>query len=154
VKNHLVKAVATGFYSGYSPLVPGTVGSIPPFLIAFYLIKGDAVMTAVATIIATALSVWSAGEAEKLFGHDARKIVMDEWAGMFIAVLFVPYSLTNYFIAFVVFRILDVVKITPARQAERLPRGWGVTGDDIVAGVQTNLVTQAIIYGAAYFQLQ
>ena len=146
MKKFMVKMFATGFGSGYAPLTPGTFGSIPPLLIAFYLIQNNQPMLIAAAVLATAVSVWSAGEAEKLFGHDARKIVIDEWAGMFITLLFIPYSLANYAIAFFVFRALDVFKIFPARRSEKLPRGWGVTMDDVVAGVQSNLVTQFIIW--------
>ena len=138
--------LATGFWSGYFPITPGTFGSIPPWLIAFFLIQNNQLWLVAAATAATVVSVWSAGEAEKELGHDARKIVIDEWAGMFITLLFVPYSLINYAIAFFVFRALDVVKIYPARQAERLPAGWGITMDDVVAGVQSNLVTHLIIW--------
>ena len=138
--------LATGFWSGYFPVTPGTFGSIPPWLIAFFLIQNNQLWLVAAATAATIVSVWSAGEAEKELGHDARKIVIDEWAGMFITLLFVPYSLINYAIAFFVFRALDVVKIYPARQAEQLPAGWGITMDDVVAGVQSNLVTHLIIW--------
>jgi phosphatidylglycerophosphatase A len=146
MKKFIVKMFATGFWSGYFLITPGTFGSIPPLLIAFYLIQNNQPLLIAAAVLATAVSVWSAGEAEKVFGHDARKIVIDEWAGMFITLLFLPYSLTNYAIAFFVFRALDVIKILPARRSEQLPRGWGVTMDDVVAGIQSNLVTQLIIW--------
>jgi phosphatidylglycerophosphatase A len=87
------------------------------------------------TIALTLISVWSAGQAEKWLGHDARPIVIDEWAGMFVTVLFVPVTFVNYLIAFAAFRFFDVVKLWPAWQFERLPGGWGVTMDDIAAGV-------------------
>ena len=138
--------LATGFWSGYFPITPGTFGSIPPWLIAYFLIQDNQLWLTIAASAATIVSVWSAGEAEKELGHDARKIVIDEWAGMFITLLFVPYSLINYAIAFFVFRALDVVKIYPARLSEQLPAGWGVTMDDVVAGVQSNLVTHLIIW--------
>ena len=146
MKKFIAKMLATGFWSGYFPITPGTFGSIPPWLIAYFLIQNNQLWLTIAAIAATIVSVWSAGEAEKELGHDARKIVIDEWAGMFITLLFVPYSLINYAIAFFVFRALDVVKIYPARQAERLPAGWGITMDDVVAGVQSNLVTHLIIW--------
>jgi phosphatidylglycerophosphatase A len=72
--------------------------------------------------------------------------VIDEWAGMFVALLFVPVTLTNYLIAFVAFRAFDVIKLPPAAQSERLPIGWGVTMDDIVAGIQANVFTQIVIW--------
>ena len=148
---HLVTVIATGLYSGYIKPFPGTWGTIPAWLIAFFLIKDNPLILAIATVAAFALSVWSAGEAEKLFGHDARKIVMDEWAGMFVSLLFVPFSLLNYGIAFVAFRAFDVIKLPPAAQFERLPRGWGVTMDDIAAGVYANLLTQMIIWASARY---
>lgn len=84
-------------------------------------------------------------------GHDSRYIVIDEWAGMFVAVLFVPWSLTNYIIAFFAFRIFDVIKLPPAARFEKLPAGWGITMDDIAAGVQANLVVQIYILLTALF---
>jgi phosphatidylglycerophosphatase A len=100
---------------------------------------------AIAAVISLFVSAWAAGEAELLFGHDARKIVIDEWAGMFVSLIFVPFSPTNYLIAFVAFRFFDVVKLPPASQWEKLPGGWGVTMDDIAAGVHANIATQIIV---------
>ena len=94
----------------------------------------------------TIISVWLAYEAEQVYGHDAKKIVIDEWAGMMITLILIPYSLTNYLIAFIAFRGFDAIKIFPANVAERLPGGWGVTADDIVAGIQANLSTLLAIY--------
>ena len=146
MKKFAARMLATGFWSGYFPVTPGTFGSIPPWLIAYFLIQNNQLWLTIAATVTTIVSVWSAGEAEKEFGHDARKIVIDEWAGMFITLLFLPYSFVNYTIAFFVFRALDVVKIYPARQVEQLPAGWGITMDDVVAGVQSNLVTHLIIW--------
>ncbi len=142
MKSWFVKGVATGLFSGYSPLVPGTVGTIPPWILLYFVVGGHPAALLVSTAALLFISVWSAGEAEKLFGHDAKKIVIDEWAGMFVAVLLVPVSFVNYFIAFVAFRFFDVVKLWPARQSERLPGGWGVTMDDIFAGIHANIAVQ------------
>lgn len=145
MKDFIIRITATGLYSGYSPFVPGSVGTIPAWLIAVLFIRGSTVVLVPVIVVTFFVSVWAATGAEKLFGHDARKIVIDEWAGMFLAILFLPYSLLNYTIAFVAFRILDAIKIPPAAQAEKLPAGWGVTMDDIVAGIQANIVTQIVI---------
>jgi len=145
MKDSLVRLIATGFYSGYSRPYPGTWGTIPAWLIAYFLIAGDQRLLLPTAAVCFFVSVWSSDAAEKMYGHDARRIVIDEWEGMFIALLFVPYSVTNYVIAFFAFRFFDVVKIPPARQSEKLPGGWGVTMDDVVAGVQANIVTRLII---------
>ncbi|MFQ6009396.1 MAG: phosphatidylglycerophosphatase A [bacterium] len=146
MKKLLVRLFATGVCSGYSPIWPGTAGSIPAWLIAFFLVKGNSAILGAATIVTLVASVWLSGEAEKMLGRDARKIVIDEWAGMFLTLLFIPYSLVNYVIAFFAFRAFDVVKIPPARQSESLPGGWGVTMDDVVAGIQANIVTRVLIF--------
>ncbi len=151
MKKFFFTFLAAGLGTGYAPFASGSVGSIPPWLIAYFLIDNNQVAFVVLTVITIVASVWIAGEGEKYFGHDSKKIVIDEWAGMFITLLFIPYSLTNYLIAFVVFRALDVIKIFPARQAEKLPGGWGVTMDDVVAGIQSNVVTFIIIYIKAKF---
>jgi phosphatidylglycerophosphatase A len=146
MKNWFPTMIATGLYTGYSPTVPGTVGTIPAWLIAWFLIRDNTPALAIVTIVTFFVSVWSASAAEHVFGHDSRKIVIDEWAGMFVALLFVPVTLTNYLIAFVAFRAFDVIKLPPAAQSERLPIGWGVTMDDIVAGIQANVFTQIVIW--------
>ena len=146
MKDNFVKLVASGLYSGYSPIIPGTTGTVPAWLIAYFLIAGDQLFLFIAFVVFSFISVWSATLAEDIYGHDAKKIVMDEWAGMFLSLMFVPFSLTNYLIAFVAFRVFDVLKIPPASQAERLPKGWGVTMDDVVGGVQACFCTHLIIF--------
>jgi phosphatidylglycerophosphatase A len=151
MKNFTIKLFATGLGSGYLKPFPGTWGTIPAWLIAWFLIKGDPTMLWIVAVLTTVLSIAISSLAEPLFGHDARKIVIDEWAGMFIALLFLPYSLQMYGAVFLAFRVFDVIKIWPARQVEKLPGGLGVTADDVVAGIQTILFSQLVIYLAEKF---
>lgn len=146
MRKTLVKIIATGLYTGYSPVVAGTVGSIPPLLIAYFLIGDNLLYLSIAALAVTLISFWAASEAEQVFGHDSKTIVIDEWAGMLITLLFLPVTIKIYLIAFVAFRFFDVIKLWPAGVAERLPRGWGVTADDIVAGIQANLAVQLYLY--------
>lgn len=146
MKKALVTLVATGLYTGYSPVVAGTVGSIPPLLIAYFLIGDNLLYLSLAALVTTLISFWAAGEAEGVFGHDSKKIVIDEWAGMLITLLFLPVTIKVYLIAFAAFRFFDVIKLWPAGAAERLPGGFGVTTDDIVAGIQANLAVQLYLY--------
>jgi len=145
MKRSLITLVATGLYSGYGRPYPGTWGTVPALLIAYFLIAGNQWFLAAAVVVTTVVSVWSSGIAESWLGHDARKIVIDEWAGMFLTLLFVPYSPLSYGIAFAAFRLFDVVKLPPAAQLERLPGGWGITLDDIAAGVYANVFTRLIL---------
>lgn len=146
MKTQFIKLVATGLYSGYAPLTSGTFGTIPAVIITCFLIGDNLRLAVGAAVVFTLISIWAAGEAELLFGHDSKKIVIDEWAGWFVTALAVPVTWQNMLIAFVAFRFFDVVKIWPARQLEQLPRGWGVTMDDIAAGVQACLLTHLILY--------
>lgn len=151
MKNIFTKFIATGCYSGYLRPYSGTWGTIPAWLIAFFLIKGNLLILLAVCLVTLLISIWSSGEAEKMFGHDSKMIVIDEWAGMFVTVLFVEYSLTNYLVAFFAFRAFDVIKLPPAIQFEKLPRGWGVTMDDIAAGVYANFFTHAVAWAIANY---
>jgi phosphatidylglycerophosphatase A len=146
MKTWIVKCVATGLFSGYVPLISGTFGTIPAWIIMYFWVGGHTVIHLASTVVLLFISVWSAGEAEKLFGQDAKKIVIDEWVGMFVSVLFVPVSLVNYLIAFVAFRFFDVVKLWPADKFEELHGGWGVTMDDVAAGVHACITVHLYIW--------
>ncbi len=84
-----------------------------------------------------ALGVWAAGHAERFFDRiDPGEVVIDEVVGQIITFLARPDAPGKYLLAgFILFRIFDVVKPFPVRRAERLPGGWGIMLDDVVAGV-------------------
>jgi phosphatidylglycerophosphatase A len=146
MKNFLIKLFATGLFSGYLRPFPGTWGTIPAWLIAWFLLKGDPTLVWAAAVFTTLLSTAFASLAEPMLGHDSRKIVIDEWAGMFVSLLFVPYSLEMYVATFVAFRVFDVIKLWPARRLEKLPGGLGITADDIAAGIHAIIFVQIVIY--------
>ena len=91
------------------------------------------------------LGVWSATQAEKKWGHDNGKIVIDEVAGMWISLLFLPKTWVVFLIAFFMFRAMDIIKPLGARQIQKLPGGWGVVADDVLAGIYTNVLGQIVI---------
>ncbi|MBD3382461.1 MAG: phosphatidylglycerophosphatase A [candidate division Zixibacteria bacterium] len=146
MKAFLVKAIATGFGFGYLRPFAGTWGTIPGSLLCFLIFPLGLTFQLAFIAVIFILSIWSAGEAEKLFGHDAKKIVIDEILGMAVTMLLVPdpTDWRYYAIGFVLFRVFDVIKLPPARQAESLPGGWGVTVDDFVAGIYANIVLQIL----------
>jgi phosphatidylglycerophosphatase A len=85
-------------------------------------------------VTCAALGVWVAGQAEQLFGlHDAGCIVIDEIAGMLVTYYAVPVALLPLGGGFVCFRLFDIYK--PVPQLERLPGGWGIMLDDLLAGL-------------------
>jgi phosphatidylglycerophosphatase A len=131
----LARFIATLGPVGSAPIAPATAGSAVVALVG-YFIPVPALWVALLLILAcTALAVWSAGEAELSLGHDAKPIVIDEVVGQSLALLFVPHSPLAFFAAFVLFRVLDIWKPLGAREIQRLPGGWGVVADDVVAGL-------------------
>jgi phosphatidylglycerophosphatase A len=135
--------VATVAGVGYFPVVPGTAGSAVGVVLVAAL---DAiqistawrfVLQALMIIIIFFLGVWSAGQSEKFFGRtDPGHVVIDEVAGQMVAFLLLPHASWKLLLAgFVLFRVFDISKPFPAGRAERLPGGWGIMVDDIVAGI-------------------
>ena len=130
--------------AGYFPWASGTFASFLVLPAVWFLWPhpgADAATTAAVCV----LGVWSADVAEAVLGEkDSHKIVIDEVAGMLVAAAALPPSWFHLAGAFVLFRIFDVWKPFPARRSQRLPGGWGVMIDDLVAGIYANLVLQVI----------
>ncbi len=157
--NTLAKLIITGLGTGYLRPAPGTWGSaaiIAIYLAAVALAGGDA--TAVNLVLAAALVLSSIGciafgpAAEKLFGKkDPSHCVIDEWAGQSLTLLLLPVVpgamglAATAAAAFLSFRFFDIVKPPPARQMEKLPYGWGVLLDDLMAGVYANITCQVLL---------
>ena len=83
--------------------------------------------------------------AEKLWGKDSPRIVIDEIAGFWITVSITDNSGLSVFIGFLLFRFFDIVKPFPARMSERLPGGWGIMVDDLIAGIYAGVSTRIIV---------
>jgi phosphatidylglycerophosphatase A len=136
----LARFVATLGPVGSAPIAPATAASALVAL-AGYFIPAPALPVALLLIVAgAALAVWTSGEAEKVLGHDAKPIVVDEVVGQSLALLLVPRAPLAFFASFVLFRLFDVWKPLGAREAQRLPGGWGIVADDVIAGLTACLV--------------
>lgn len=79
-------------------------------------------------------------------GKDPSFIVIDELAGMWVALLLIPPSLVNYILAFALFRFFDIVKPLGIRSLEKVKNGWGVMLDDILAGIYSNITLRFLIF--------
>jgi phosphatidylglycerophosphatase A len=155
------KLITTFFYLGYIPLAPGTFGSIAGLLIYIILRHNIYLLTAAATLT-VALGFCLSGQVAKLFNRqDPQQIVIDEISGMLISFSGLPNGLQAvpagcplfsgfsgidwpWLIAgFAIFRILDIVKPFPANRFQAQGGSLGIMGDDIVAGIYTNLILRA-----------
>lgn len=144
----VTKIFATFFGAGYSPIIPGTVGTL--FAIPVYyalMLLGSRVFYIVLTIALALASIPICSRAEKIFGKkDARPIVIDEAVGYLIAMLFFwKFNLTTTIIGFLAFRFFDIVKIPPANIVQKIEGGTGVVLDDVIAGVYACITTHIII---------
>jgi phosphatidylglycerophosphatase A len=147
LKNRLfAKLICTLFFAGYFPLAPGTFGSLITLLIIWFFIPSFFYILLLISIGLFFISVWSATRGEEIFGKDGRQIVIDEVTGMSISLLFVPKEIKWYLIAFFLFRFFDVIKPPPAKAVERVNGGWGVTLDDVIAGVYANVSLHMIYF--------
>jgi phosphatidylglycerophosphatase A len=143
----IIKLLATGFGSGYAPVAPGTAGSIVGVLLYFLLACFSWLIYLLFLLVFTAVAVYVAREAEVVFGQkDPPCIVIDEVAGLLWTMLFVSPAIPGVIIGFLLFRFFDIVKPFPVRfLQDRLPGGYGVVGDDVMAGIYSNLVLQVLI---------
>ena len=136
--------IATAFGAGYSPVVPGTVGSAVGLLILWLVpfSRAGLVLYLVTVIV---VGTWAAHLAERrIGGKDPGAIVIDEVAGMTLSVVLFPLTPGVLLTGFVLFRVFDVVKPPPAGASQRLRGGVGVMVDDLIAGLYAWIVLAAL----------
>lgn len=141
----LSRLVASGFLTGYLPLAPGTAGSAFAAVIYWIIPVTNRWIWSLVTLLIFFVGVSVARDAAEVWGEDARRIVVDEVAGFFMAMLFLPKTIFVVVLGFLLFRVLDIIKPFPAYRSQRLPGGWGIMADDAIAGLYTNLCLRIII---------
>ena len=132
-----VHFLAFGFGSGLAPFAPGTFGSIPGVLL-FWLTLDFSLYVQFA--VAAALVIFGVsicGESARRLGiHDHGGIVWDEISGMYITLLAAPVTVSGWLLAFLLFRVMDIVKPWPIRDLDhRLTGGVGIMLDDLAAAL-------------------
>jgi phosphatidylglycerophosphatase A len=95
------------------------------------------------TALFTIVGLPTTARAERVLGHDSGRIVIDEVAGMALALLAAPAGWRGAAAAFVLFRVLDIGKPPPLHALERVPGGWGVMLDDLAYGAVAGAITAA-----------
>ncbi len=132
--------IATGFYLGRFKYAPGTVGTLLGIPLA-YLLAYKWWLTLFLGLLLYIIAVWSAGYMVELTREkDPEEVVIDEVVGYFLSFLLVEPTLKTLVVAFIIFRILDIVKPYPIKLFERLPKGHGVVADDAVAGLMNAVI--------------
>ncbi len=144
--NVFERTLGSGFFTGYIPFAPGTFGSL--FALGIYLIPGFENPTILLILISlfSIIGIYIGSKFEQVYGKDPAQCTIDEFVGMWITLLFVPKYIWYIFFAFVIWRILDIVKPFPVNIIEKIKGGWGIMLDDIVAGLYSLILVHIIIY--------
>ena len=141
-----VRLIATGFFSGYTVIAPGTAGSAVA-LILYCLLPPLGPVGWTGLLAALFLvGVYTASAGERVWGKDPGYVVIDEFVGFFATVFWLPQSVGLGVAGFFLFRVLDIVKPPPARQSEALPGGWGIVMDDLIAGLYGNVLLRLVLW--------
>lgn len=139
----LLRIIATLGFIGYLPVAPGTFGSLVA-MVFFVLVRPSPALHAVLVAAITFAGTIASHHAEKLLKEkDSRHIIIDEFSGYALSVIFLPATLPYFFAAFLLFRFFDILKPPPIRWIERiLPGGIAIMADDLMAGIYTNALLQ------------
>ena len=140
MSNKVVAVASTFFYFGYLPLAPGSFASLAG--VGLFILLQERLLGYVITLsIITIIGFLSCGKMEKIVGKkDPSCIVIDEVAGMMIALFMLPAISSVMITSFFLFRAFDMFKIYPCSRLESLPGSAGIMLDDILAGVYTNII--------------
>ena len=147
-KQKSVMFIATGCFIGNLSVAPGTFGSILGLPLCFILAKIELTVALVVTIIFIFFAIMIAQEAEKiLVEKDPGCIVIDEIAGLMVALIGLPFNIISVTAGFIIFRAFDIFKPYPIRYLEeKLPGGVAVVMDDVAAGIYSNIVLRVGIF--------
>ncbi|MCF6171112.1 MAG: phosphatidylglycerophosphatase A [Bacteroidales bacterium] len=152
----LHKIIASGLGTGFVPFAPGTAGSVLGILL-FYsfnfvlnrLITEPWLVFALnlfAIIFVLFVGAYSIKMVHKIWEHDAPQIVIDEIAGVWIAVVAMPFKWQYYLYALLLFRFFDIMKPLFIKRFDRMKNDWSVMLDDVLAGIYSLIVIQVLFY--------
>ncbi|MDE5868774.1 MAG: phosphatidylglycerophosphatase A [Muribaculaceae bacterium] len=150
------KLIATSFGAGFLPVAPGTWGALVAIVLwlPLYLWFSWAVtfgVTLCVTVIYTILGTWASTESEKYWGKDPVAACADETVGQWISLLPLSAGVTmcpwwEILLSLGLFRFFDIFKPLGIKKMEKLPGGYGMMADDILAGIYTVVILLALNY--------
>ncbi|MCC6545173.1 MAG: phosphatidylglycerophosphatase A [Nitrospirae bacterium] len=148
----IIKFLSSGFFAGYFPVAPGTIGSLAGILACFLLRDVPFSTYVIIVILILIAGIYIAGEAEKIYqAKDCPHIVIDEIAGIFFTFIYIPKDLGFLLAGFLAFRFFDILKPYPIRMIdEKIEGGWGIMFDDVLAGIYANLLIRLIGWGTGW----
>jgi phosphatidylglycerophosphatase A len=148
--NFLARIISTGCGIGYFPLAPGTMGALAALIIYWVAPQPGNASFLLIIFLLTLVGIYAASITERELitrlgaakGKDPKIVIIDEIIGMLVSLIAIPKTKKFLILAFILFRIFDIIKPFPARRIEKLPAGWGIVFDDVIAGIYANLLIQ------------
>ena len=144
----VVRLLATWFGCGLSPKAPGTFGTLGAIPLCWLLFQVTTPLGyMLSTLIFSIAAIFVAHFHEATSGeHDASEVVIDEVAGYLVAMAWMPFTWSYVVAAFFIFRLFDIWKPYPISYVDRQVKGGvGAVGDDLLAGILTNIVLQILL---------
>jgi phosphatidylglycerophosphatase A len=144
--NFFENFIGSGFLTGYSPVASGTAGSLAAILI--YLVPGFENLFVIipAALVFIVYGIYLGNKFELKFGKDPAQCTIDEVVGTWISIIALPKTVGIIVTAFIVWRILDIIKPPPARALEKLKGGVGIMIDDVISGFYTLIIMHLVVY--------
>jgi len=135
-----------GVGSGLAPVAPGTFGTLAAVPLVWFLPQSLLAYTVI-VLVAFVLGIWLCEHCTNALGlHDHGSIVWDEWVGFFIAMYALPRQWWILLLAFLLFRLFDVLKPWPIGPIDKqVSGGLGIMIDDVVAGIMTAVVLHLLL---------
>jgi phosphatidylglycerophosphatase A len=148
--------IATLFGVGRISKAPGTWGSLATLPLCYFLLKLGPFIYMGATLAIAILAIAAAEHFERQSQqHDSKEIVIDETAGMLVTMTWLPLTWQSFVVGFMVFRFFDILKPFPISYFDKkVPGGFGVVADDLVAGILGNVVLQLMLQHTAWLGVQ
>ena len=144
--NFFILLSATGLGAGFSPIVPGTMGTLLAIPFYYFVSSIPSPIYELTLVAFFFFSSWISNQAERYWGKkDDRRIVIDEIMGFLVTMLWIPRSPLFIVAGFLLFRFFDILKPFPIRRLEQVRSGFGVVLDDVLAGIYSNIALHIVI---------
>jgi len=152
VSSRALRALAAGLGAGYCPRAPGTAGTLFAIPVAWALASLPALSQLLLLVLALPAAARVCGRAAESDGRDDPGwIVLDEIVGFCFASTLLAPTAVSMALAFVLFRLFDILKPPPIRWIERhFPGGWGILLDDVAAGLYARGVLEMLHRAGAF----
>ncbi|MFO8183129.1 MAG: phosphatidylglycerophosphatase A [Candidatus Aegiribacteria sp.] len=145
------RLVATVLGAGYFPLAPGTAGSMVSAAL-FVVVRPDGILVWGLCALFLVLGYWGCLAGRNSWGADPSRVVIDEFAGCWIACMAVPagWGIPGVAAAFVLFRVFDIFKPWPVSRFDEMDSAAGILLDDVAAGVMAagSVLAGSLLHGA------